>query len=111
MAIRGTAADDHLTGTSGNDEFDLWQGGNDTVDGGGGNDLFRMGAALNAGDKIDGGAGHDEMILNGDYSAGLVFNADTITNIEVLNLSGGHSYNLTLNDGNIATGASLLVKA
>jgi len=112
MAIsRGTAGDDNLTGTSGNDQFLLWQGGDDTVDAGDGNDIIRMGAALNAADKIDGGTGRDVVVLNGDYSAGLVFNADTITNAEVLNLVGHHSYNLTLNDGNVAAGANLLVRA
>jgi hypothetical protein len=112
MAIfRGTAGDDNLSGTSGDDTFLLWQGGNDTVDAGDGNDIFRMGGALNAGDKLDGGAGKDSVILSGDYSAGLVFNADTITNIEVMGLAGGHSYNLALDDGNVAAGARLLVKA
>jgi len=112
MAIsRGTAGDDNLTGTSGNDQFLLWQGGDDTVDAGDGNDIIRMGAALNAADKIDGGTGRDVVVLNGDYSAGLVFNADTITNVEVFNLVGHHSYNLTLNDGNVAAGANLLIRA
>ena len=111
MTIRGTHGDDDLTGTAGNDIFALWQGGNDTVDAGSGNDIIRMGAALNAGDKIDGGDGRDVVGLNGDYSAGLVFNADTMTNVEVLTLVGGHSYNLTLNDGNVAAGQNLFVKA
>jgi hypothetical protein len=37
--------DDVINGTSGNDFFDLSQGGNDTVSGGG-KDIFFMGAAL-----------------------------------------------------------------
>ncbi len=108
--IRGTAGDDNLSGTSGNDRFLLWQGGNDTVDAGDGNDSFYMGAALNAGDKLDGGTGKDVIVLNGDYSAGVAFNADTITNIEVMALVAGHSYNLTTNDGNVAAGQMLLVR-
>jgi hypothetical protein len=109
--FRGTAGDDNLSGTSGDDNFLLFRGGNDTVDAGDGDDIFRMGGALNAGDKLDGGAGKDFVVLNGDYSAGLVFNADTITNIEVMGLAGGHSYNLTLDDGNVGPGQRLLVKA
>src|SRR6185503_15222829 len=108
---RGTAGDDNLTGTSGNDNILDFQGGDDTVQAGDGNDVIRMGATLNAADKIDGGTGRDTVGLNGDYSAGVVFNADTMTNVEVLSLAGGHSYNLTLNDGNVAAGAGLLVKA
>ncbi len=109
--IRGTAGDDNLTGSSGNDNFLLWQGGNDTVAAGDGNDIFRMAGTLNAGDSLDGGTGKDAVILNGDYSAGVVFGADTITNVEVLALAGRHSYDLTTNDGNIASGARMLVKA
>ncbi len=109
--FRGTGGDDTITGGSGNDNFLLWQGGSDTVDGGGGDDTFRMGAALDAGDKLDGGTGKDAIVLNGDYAAGLVLNADTITNIEVMQFAAGHSYNLTLNDGNVAADQRLLVKA
>jgi len=109
--IRGTAGDDNLGGSSGNDNFLLWQGGNDTVDAGDGNDVFRMGGAFNGGDSLDGGTGKDVVLLNGDYSAGVVFGANTIANIEVLGLAGGHSYNFTTNDNNIASDARLLVKA
>jgi len=111
LIIRGTAGDDNLTGTGGNDEFALWQGGSDTVDAGAGNDIFHMGNALNAGDRLDGGDGRDSVILNGDYSAGLVLDANTITNVEVLGFVAGHSYNLTLNDGNVAAGQKLVVEA
>src|ERR1700748_3645876 len=92
--IRGTAGDDTLTGSGDVADFALWQGGSDTVDAGGGDDIFRMGAALDAGDKLDGGTGKDAVLLNGDYSAGVVFNADPLTNIEVLQLAAGHSYKL-----------------
>src|SRR5215471_1416479 len=109
--FRVTHGDDNISGTSGNDNFILVQGGNDTVDAGAGNDIFRMGGTFHAADKLDGGAGRDYIILNGDYSAGVVFNADTITNIEVMGLDAGHSYNLTLADGNVAAHESLLVKA
>ncbi|GEM_PF-657232 len=109
--IKGGFGDDSLTGTSGNDIFNLTRGGNDTVDAGGGNDVFWMGATLNAGDKLDGGDGTDQVDLNGDYSAGLVLAADTITNIEKIFLASGHSYNLTTDDGNVAAGARLMINA
>jgi len=40
--IKGGFGDDNLVGTSGNDIFNLARGGNDTVDAGGGNDIFWM---------------------------------------------------------------------
>ena len=109
--IRGTTGDDILTGTSGNDVFKLWQGGEDTASGGDGNDTFNMGAALDAGDRLDGGAGNDLVFLKGDYSAGLVFDADTIQNVETLRMAGNFTYNLTLDDGNVAAGQWLKVNA
>ena len=70
MAIKGTKGDDILSGTSGNDVFDLWQGGNDTVSGGDGNDTFKFGAAFTAADKIDGGTGDDTFKVGRALTAG-----------------------------------------
>lgn len=111
MTIRGTKDDDDLNGTTGDDVFRLGRGGNDTAHGDEGNDIFRMGGALNAGDHIDGGADFDEVRLDGDYSEGIVFNADTITGIERIRLAAGHDYSLTMNDGNVAAKATLTVNA
>lgn len=109
--ICGTHGDDLLTGSSANENFLLWQGGNDTVDGGGGNDIFRMGGALNAGDKLDGGTGFDTVVLRGDYSGGVTFAADTMVNVELLKLIDHYDYNLTTDDGTVAAGATLSVWA
>ena len=111
MTFHGTHGDDNLTGTPGDDTFNLTRGGNDTADGGGGDDVFWMGAALNAADKIDGGTGDDRVNLNGDYSAGLTFSATTMVNVEELRLAGGHSYDLVMNDANVAAGERLTVMA
>ena len=111
MTIRGTKHDDNLVGTSGDDVFLMTQRGNDTVDGGDGNDRFRFGKFLTAADHIDGGTGDDKVILNGDYSAGLTFAADTMVNVERLQLIGNHDYALTMNDGNVAAGERLIVNA
>ncbi len=56
--------------------------GNDIAHGGGGGDTFVMGAALNTTDSIDGGSGNDVLSLNGDYSSGFTFGANTIISIE-----------------------------
>jgi Ca2+-binding RTX toxin-like protein len=109
--IRGTHGDDVLTGSSANESFLLWQGGNDTVDAGDGNDVMRMGSAFNAGDKLDGGAGYDTVVLNGDYSDGVTLAADTMVNVELLKLIGSNDYNLTTDDATVAAGATLSVRA
>jgi hypothetical protein len=97
--INGTAGNDNLTGTSGNDTFNLSAGGNDTASGLDGDDIFNLGAAFNAADKIDGGTGYDKVNLNGDYTGAnaLVMGATTLANVEEIDLAAGHSYNLTLN--------------
>jgi Ca2+-binding RTX toxin-like protein len=103
----GTAGDDDITGTTKNDYFDMSQGGDDIVHGGGGRDQIYFGAAFTADDQIDGGITfkkHNvELIqatveLDGDYSSGVVFNATTMVNVATLQLDGHHSYNLTLNE-------------
>lgn len=111
MAIKGTDGGDDLTGTTGNDTFQLRDGGSDTAFGDDGNDLFRMGGSLDASDRIDGGTGRDSVWLNGDYSAGLVFDDATIVNVERMHLGGHFDYNLTMADGNVAAGERLTIDA
>src|ERR1700733_1761070 len=112
MAIfHGTKHDDDLNGTSGDDTFDLYKGGEDTAHGGAGNDVFNMGASLEAGDRLDGGADRDMVTIHGDYSEGLVFQDQTIQNIEIIRLGAGFDYNLTLADGNVAAGGKLSINA
>jgi RTX calcium-binding nonapeptide repeat (4 copies) len=111
MSIKGTAGDDTIIGTSGNDVFDLSQGGNDTVQGLGGDDIFAFGATFTAADSIDGGAGTDVLKLNGDYSAGVVLAASSMTSVESIWLVAGHSYTLTTNDANVDAGTTLIVSA
>lgn len=104
MDFLGTDDDDTFTGTRHNDYFDMSQGGVDHVSGGNGRDVFYFGATLTADDVIDGGtnksgggATGDTVILKGDYSAGLVFGATTMKNVEVLKLEKGFDYDLTFN--------------
>jgi len=105
----GTSGDDIITGTEDSDFIDVSQGGNDTVNAEGGDDVVYIGAALNKGDHIDGGDGFDTLQLDGDYSRGVTFAAATITNIEQIDLAAGHSYHFTLANGNVTSGATLTI--
>jgi Ca2+-binding RTX toxin-like protein len=107
--IRAGAGNDVLTAGASADVFRLKAGGNDTAHGGGGDDMFYFRGAFTAADHVDGGTGVDRVSLNGDYSGGVTFNATTLTNVEKITLSAGHSYALTLNDANVAAGQNLAI--
>ena len=110
FVINAGAGDDVITGGMGNDIIRTGLGV-DTVHAGGGDDTINDNAFLTAADTIDGGTGTDTLFLNGDYSAGLVLGATTVTNVELFDLASGHSYNLTTNDATVASGQTLTVKA
>ncbi|HEY2071711.1 MAG TPA: calcium-binding protein [Rhizomicrobium sp.] len=108
--LDGGTGSDVINGGGGNDTL-LAEGTSAVIDGGDGNDTISMGPFLTTGDLIDGGSGKDNLILSGDYSAGFVFAADTMTNVEKLTLGAGFSYKLTMSDGNVAAGERLTVDA
>jgi Ca2+-binding RTX toxin-like protein len=109
FVFHGGAGNDTITGGTLKDHFNLSAGGNDTVHGGGGNDVFVMGAALNSADQIDGGAGYDTLILDGDYTGGGFIGANTLQNIERIDVVAGHNYNLNLMFGTLADGDTLTI--
>ncbi len=107
----GTTGNDNFVGGTQDDNFRLWQGGDDTAAGGGGSDFFRLQDQFNAADSIDGGARHDAVFLSGGLAHGpLVFTATTMTNVEALVLKFG-SYDLTTDDATVAAGRSLHIDA
>src|SRR5882724_9680029 len=108
--FNGTAGDDTFDGTATADIFNLALGGNDIANGLDGDDVFNFGASLTAADRVDGGAGNDTVALAGDYSAGLVFGENVMTNVERLALGAGFNYDLTTNDQGIGV-ARLTVDA
>jgi VCBS repeat-containing protein len=109
FTFKDGAGNDVLTGGAQRDVFDMAKGGNDHVNGGGGNDVINLDGQFNAGDVIDGGAGSDQVTLFGDYSGGITTNSNTLQNVEKLLVYGGDSYNIILNGLNVASGASLTV--
>jgi len=136
VTVNGVDSNDTLIGTTGNDTInggigdDIFyddngalsgrdphdisagkSGGTDSFSGGSGDDNFVMGANLTAADSIDGGTGSDRVALAGDYSAGLTFGATTVTNVEILTLGPGFSYNLTMNNATVTAGNTLTVQA
>ena len=114
QTLTGNASANVIQGGAGNDIFDLSGGGNDHAIGGDGNDGFSFGAAFTAEDVVEGGAGtNDQIGLQGDYTGlnALTLGAGTMTGIEAIVVLPGFSYDLTMNDGNVATGGLLKVQA
>jgi Ca2+-binding RTX toxin-like protein len=118
QSFTGTEDDDDFTGTSGNDNFNMRQGGSDDVNGAGGDDHFFFGIALSSQDKVDGGSGADTVEIEGDDRAPggiytVLFQANSIKNVETLQLNGGEdfsAYQIALNDANIDSGDTLTVR-
>jgi Ca2+-binding RTX toxin-like protein len=119
--LRGNAANNVITGGSGNDFIYLTDGGVDTVFGGAGNDAFLFGATLTAADQVNGGAGADVLAIQGNYN--LVLGAGNLVEVETLSpLSGSdtrfgdsgtnlYSYSITTVDANVAAGGRLTINA
>jgi Ca2+-binding RTX toxin-like protein len=108
--VTAGAGNDTLTGGIGDDRFRPGAG-TDTVSAMGGDDRINMAANLTASDRVDGGSGVDALILKGDYSGGVTFGATTLSNVELLALSKGFSYNLTMDAATVALGDTLTVRA
>ena len=109
MLIHGNVNDNLRNGTAGDDTFAMFQGGDDTVSGLGGADTFMFRAAFTASDRIDGGGDHDKLILKGDYSTGVVFEAATLVDVEEIRIGKGNDYVLTTHDATVAAGQTLQV--
>ena len=90
----GGQGNDLITSGSGNNVLDLSAGGNDFVSGGIGNDTFLAGGAFNTLDRIMGNGGDDVVVLNGDYSTEVQFDALTLRDIDKVQLKSGHDYAL-----------------
>jgi Ca2+-binding RTX toxin-like protein len=101
-----------FTGGANKDVFILkFDGAQDIVHGGSGNDNFYMDGTLAATDQIDGGTGNDLVVLQGiDGVDTLTMNATTLNSVETLYLAHGYDYGFVENDGNVAAHATLTVE-
>ncbi|HYE27115.1 MAG TPA: Ig-like domain-containing protein [Allosphingosinicella sp.] len=118
--LMGDATHNTITGTALTDQFVVSQGGNDTVSGLAGKDFFYFGGALTPDDVVDGGDDQDTIILQGDYSGGLVLDGD-VTNIEGISFLAGsntafgnpgtnlYDYVITTADANFAAGLQVRI--
>jgi hypothetical protein len=97
----------------------LAAGSSITLDGGAGVDDFIGGAGTNefvlrgyltAADEINGGAGTTTVNIDGDYSAGVNFNATTMVNVDTLFMTAGYSYNFTLNAATVTSGQTMTIQ-
>lgn len=100
--------------------------GNDNLTGGSGNDGFLFGdGRFGAGDRVDGGVGTlDQFGLQGNYTGAnaVTFGATQLTGIEFIVLLSANdsrfaalgiaaSYEITMNDGNVAAGEQMIISA
>jgi Ca2+-binding RTX toxin-like protein len=93
--------------------------GVDDLTGGDGADVFFFeGSRWGADDKVDGGDGRDALVISGGSGmTHIEFAADALTSIESISLNNRFatdptqkpSYELVLNNGNVAAGATLIV--
>jgi Ca2+-binding RTX toxin-like protein len=100
----GGVTDDTFLGGALDDEFRFEtadQGGDDIVQGNGGDDAFTFGGYLTRNDQVGGGDGFDTLTLKGDYGAGVDCNSTTITELELIVLTTGFDYSLTVGNNNV----------
>lgn len=84
--------------------------GADDLTGGAGTNTFNMAGFFTASDEINGGTGTTKVDLSGDYSTGLTFTSTTMINVGTLDLTAGHSYDLTLNAATVASGQTMTIQ-
>jgi Ca2+-binding RTX toxin-like protein len=124
--FRGNLGPNGIIGGNGNDLILAQDGGGDVLFTLGGDDQLYFGAAFDQYDFANGGDGTDRLILQGNYSGGVLFgeqpqgNINGIERIELLSSTntvyggqsaGPNSYVLTMKDSNVQPGDTLTVDA
>lgn len=112
FAGSGGHGDDTLIGGSGVDRFELSAGGNDFAQGADSKDRFSyFYGGFNAGDTLIGGGGADQLLIIGQQSTPAVtavFTSTTLQGVESIRIQE-LDCDLTLDDANVAAGATLSV--
>jgi serralysin len=111
ISFVGGAGNDAFYGGAMDDAISLNVGGDDIASGGDGFNAFHMGGNFSASDQLTGGPGVDHLRLNGDYSAGVIFNDTTAVNFEAIQMFGGHNYKLKITDAIVAANKSIIITA
>jgi Ca2+-binding RTX toxin-like protein len=122
--IRGSSGDNGLDGAGGNDFLWLMDGGNDSAQGGAGNDVFLFGGAMTSADSVEGSIGTDQIVLQGDYAGAeaLTLGASVKGFESIAILPGNdirfgdpgtnsYDYEITTVDANVAAGGQVIVDA
>jgi Ca2+-binding RTX toxin-like protein len=112
--IRDGSMNETINAGDGNDSIYMHLGA-DIVQSGAGDDVvwsFNHSGAISPDDRIDGGAGFDTLrLVGGGYEAGLALQGATLKNFEAVIFGDGYDYRLTMNNANLAAGASFVVNA
>lgn len=103
-SIPGTTGDDLFVMGSGGRQF----GGDDTVTGSLGNDVFDFDASFTGTDVVDGGVGTDTLRLSGNYAFGAL-TLENLSSVEIVELSGRKSFLLGVEDAAVAAGGNLTI--
>ncbi|HEY0150071.1 MAG TPA: Ig-like domain-containing protein [Allosphingosinicella sp.] len=114
--IYDNGLDNMITLAGGNDLVALTAGGTDVVFANGGDDFIFSGGTWSAGDEVHGGEGFDTI---GFFEPSTItFGANSLSGVELLQFYGDtsvggplRSYTVTLHNGNVAQGKTLLVTA
>jgi Ca2+-binding RTX toxin-like protein len=113
--LSGSSLDNTIQGGELGDRFRVFQGGTDNVSGLAGDDAFLFGGSLTADDVVSGGTGSDTLVVQGDYSSGLILTGN-VTGIESISMLAGsntnfgepgtnrYDYSITTHDANFSAG-------
>ena len=90
--LMGNGSDNTINGTPNVDTFVVSQGGNDTINALANDDIIYFGGALTADDNVTGAAGIDTVVLQGDYSGGLVLDGSVVGIERISMLAGTNTF-------------------